>query len=90
MQQKLRPVLLLLFGVTLCWWCEREQVVMPPAAVLSRWLYTFFNRRQFYDKIINDLISLPLFRFGFGVTTSLIDKGMIEVLVPVGLTNSHN
>ena len=58
----------------------------PPANL--RWIYTFFNRRQFYDKIINDLVSLPLFRFGFGVTTSLIDKGMIEVLVPVGLTNS--
>ena len=88
-QEKLRPVLLLLLGMTLCWWWCREQQVVAPPAVL-RWVYTFFNRRQFYDKIINDLISLPLFRFGFGVTTSLIDKGMIEVLVPVGLTNKNN
>lgn len=81
-QEKLRPVLLLLLGMSLC--------ALPGLRALPRWvqwIYTFFNRRQFYDKIINDLVSLPLFRFGFGVTTSLIDKGMIEVLVPVGLTN---
>ena len=88
-QEKLRPVLLLLLGMGLCalLLARRQQAggELPPAVL--RWIYTFFNRRQFYDKIINDLVSLPLFRFGFGVTTSLIDKGMIEVLVPVGLTN---
>jgi len=84
--EKLRPVLLLLLGLAAsALLLVTPRGDLPPAII--RWIYTFFNRRQFYDKIINDLVSLPLFRFGFGVTTSLIDKGMIEVLVPVGLTN---
>ena len=94
-QEKLRPVLLLLLGLAALAALllapqrrQRRQFGIPTA--ILRWVYTFFNRRQFYDKIINDLVSLPLFRFGFGVTTSLIDKGMIEVLVPIGLTNSRS
>ena len=91
-QEKLRPVLLLLLGLAAVGGlllAPRGGPLGIPTAILRR-VYTFFNRRQFYDKIINDLVSLPLFRFGFGVTTSLIDKGMIEVLVPVGLTNSRS
>jgi len=99
-EEKLRPVVLLLLGgIFLLARGRRQRVVAPDpfyepkvSAVLGLdtftfiRIYTFFNRRQFYDKIINDFINLPLFRFGFGVTTSLIDKGIIEVLVPVGLT----
>lgn len=85
-QVKLRPVLLLVLGLcfVLAFGFSKAGSCPPTYA---RWIYTFFNRRQFYDKIMNDLLSYPLFRFGFGVTTSLIDKGLIEVLVPVGCTN---
>lgn len=82
-QEKLRPVLLLVLGLCFgfVFWAQKG---LPPGR-LCLWIYKFFNQRQFYDKIMNDLVSYPLFRFG--VTTSLIDKGLIEVLVPVGCTN---
>nr|YP_009725932.1 NADH dehydrogenase subunit 5 [Caulerpa ashmeadii]QHQ73220.1 NADH dehydrogenase subunit 5 [Caulerpa ashmeadii] len=85
-QVKLRPVLLLVLGLCFVLGFGFSKAGSCPPTY-ARWIYTFFNRRQFYDKIMNDLLSYPLFRFGFGVTTSLIDKGLIEVLVPVGCTN---
>ena len=85
--EKLGPVLLLFVGLVVCVFMVGRPPHLPPTVL--RAVYTFFNRRQFYDKLINDLVSMPLFRWGFGVTTNLIDKGIIEVLIPVGLTNRN-
>ena len=84
--EKLRPVMLLFVGLMVCGLMVADAHQVPNT--VFRALYTFFNRRQFYDKMINDLLSMPLFRCGFGVTTTIIDKGLIEVLIPVGLSNS--
>lgn len=51
-------------------------------------LYTFLNRRWFYDKLLNDLVAYPSYSSGFGLV-KIFDKGLLELLpiAPLGLTN---
>ena len=52
-------------------------------------LYTFLNRRWFYDKLLNDLIAYPSYYGGFSLIR-LFDKGFLELLpiAPLGLGNT--
>lgn len=48
--------------------------------------YNFFNRKWFFDKIYNEYINQNLLIFGYKVSYKIIDKGIIEILGPLGLS----
>ena len=48
-------------------------------------LYTFFNKRWFFDQVLNDFLVRSLLRFGYSVSFEALDKGAIEILGPYGL-----
>jgi len=50
-------------------------------------VYVFFNKKWFFDRLQNDLIVSPLLIIGYNTTYKLIDKGVIELLGPLGITN---
>jgi NADH-ubiquinone oxidoreductase chain 5 len=49
-------------------------------------LYLFINRKWLFDKLQNELITASLLRFGYHTTYKVIDKGIIELFGPVGLS----
>jgi len=49
-----------------------------------RYLYIFFSKKWFLDRLQNDLIVSFFLRSGYIVTYKLIDKGLIEFLGPLG------
>nr|YP_009730986.1 NADH dehydrogenase subunit 5 [Epirixanthes elongata]QBB73130.1 NADH dehydrogenase subunit 5 [Epirixanthes elongata] len=49
-------------------------------------LYSFFNKRWFFDQVLNDLIVRSLLRFGYEVSFEALDKGAIEILGPSGIS----
>ena len=49
--------------------------------------YRFLNRRWYFDKVYNQVLVLPLFSFGYNTTFKLLDKGIIELFGPYGLSN---
>jgi len=49
-------------------------------------LYTFLNKKWFFDKFNNEFISQKLLFIGYNVTYKNIDKGVIEFLGPEGLS----
>ena len=51
----------------------------------GRRLYTFFNRKWFFDKVYNDFIIQWWLQFSNEVTFRLIDRGLIELQGPEGL-----
>ena len=53
----------------------------------GRKLYTFFNRKLFFDKIYNEYVSQNILDFGYHFTYKSIDRGLIESLGPFGLSN---
>nr|WKK50027.1 NADH dehydrogenase subunit 5 [Melastoma dodecandrum] len=49
-------------------------------------LYSFFNKRWFFDQVLNDFLVRSLLRFGYEVSFEALDKGAIEILGPYGIS----
>lgn len=48
--------------------------------------YTFLNRKWYFDKIYYEFINQYILKIGYNVTYKMIDKGLIEMCGPYGLT----
>jgi len=55
------------------------------AKINTKNLYMFFNQKWYFDKLINEYIALPVFKFGYNITYKLLDKGIIETFGPYGI-----
>jgi NADH-ubiquinone oxidoreductase chain 5 len=53
---------------------------------MGRKLYTFLNRKWFFDKVYNDFIASGSFSIGYYLTYKVVDRGFIEKAGPFGLT----
>nr|WGU50279.1 NADH dehydrogenase subunit 5 [Coptis deltoidea] len=49
-------------------------------------LYCFFNKRWFFDQVLNDFLVRSFLRFGYEVSFEALDKGAIEILGPFGIS----
>ena len=49
-------------------------------------MYTFLNRKWFFDKVYNEYITQHVLSFGYQTTYKLIDRGLFEFLGPLGIT----
>ena len=49
-------------------------------------LYNFFNRKWFFDKVYNEFLNQSVLKLGYYKSYKLIDRGVIEVLGPFGLS----
>lgn len=54
---------------------------------LGKVIYTFFNNKWNVDFVLNHYIAKPALRFGHDVTYKVIDRGLIEAVGPVGISN---
>ena len=54
---------------------------------LGKVIYTFFNNKWNVDFVLNHYLAKPALRFGHDVTYKVIDRGLIEQLGPVGISN---
>jgi NADH-ubiquinone oxidoreductase chain 5 len=52
----------------------------------GRSLYTFLNRKWFFDKVYNEFISQFLLNLAYHTTYKVVDRGIIETIGPYGLS----
>ena len=52
----------------------------------GRHLYTFLNRKWFFDKVYTEGIAQPSLHHSYHTTYKMIDRGLIEILGPHGLS----
>lgn len=55
---------------------------------LGKTLYTFLNKRWLFDKVYNDIFVSRALLFGYEVSFRTLDKGIIEILGPYGISES--
>jgi len=55
---------------------------------IGRNLYTFLNKRWFFDKVYNDYISQIALNFGYLISFKTLDKGSFEILGPSGIATT--
>ena len=51
-------------------------------------IYNFFNKKWFFDKVYNEYISQLFFTISYTLTYKIIDRGIIEVFGPMGLSST--
>jgi NADH-ubiquinone oxidoreductase chain 5 len=88
---KLIPVIFSMTGATsayLLYSFSTRQLYSFKVSLLGRRLYTFLNRKWFFDKVYHEFISQSALSFGYHTTYKAIDRGIIEILGPYGISNS--
>jgi len=50
-------------------------------------IYNFFNKKWFFDKVYNEYVGQFFFTSSYTVTYKIIDRGIIEVFGPMGLSS---
>jgi NADH-ubiquinone oxidoreductase chain 5 len=86
---KILPVTLSLFGVSLSFFLYNFQnnvLFFFKTSNTGRKIYTFLNKKWFFDKIYSECISQFFFKFGYSVSYKSIDRGTFEIIGPTGLS----
>lgn len=55
-------------------------------SLIGKKIYTFLNRKWFFDKIYNEYLGQFFFKFGYSVSYKFVDRGIFEILGPTGLS----
>lgn len=86
---KILPVILSLLGVSsafLLYLLGSKILVQLKMSSKGKKIYNFFNKKWFFDKIYNEYISQFFFLISYTITYKIIDRGIIEVFGPMGLS----
>ena len=87
---KILPVVLSLLGATLSfslYLFGSKLLVQAKLSVLGKKIYNFFNKKWFFDKVYNESISQFFFTVSYTITYKIIDRGIIEIFGPMGLSS---
>jgi len=88
---KLLPVLLSLFGAfsgyILYSSYSHYLYSFKVKTSFGRKVYSFLNRKWFFDKVYNEFILVTSLNIAYHNTYKIVDRGMIEILGPYGLSH---
>ncbi|KAK1732047.1 NADH dehydrogenase subunit 5 (mitochondrion) [Skeletonema marinoi] len=87
---KILPVILSLLGATLSFLLYSfgsRLLVQLKLSVLGKKIYHFFNKKWFFDKVYNEQIGQFFFTISYTITYKVIDRGIIEIFGPMGLSS---
>jgi hypothetical protein len=62
-------------------------LVQLKMSISGKKLYSFFNKKWFFDKIYNEYVGQFFFTISYIVTYKTIDRGIIEIFGPMGLSS---
>lgn len=86
---KLLPLYLSFTGVFMAfilYFLNQKVLFALKITKIGKFAYNFINKKWFFDKIYNEYIGQTLYRYSFNTSYKLIDKGVIELIGPKGLS----
>ena len=54
---------------------------------LGRKIYTFLNKKWFFDKLYNEIFSQFFFKIAYTISYKIIDRGAFEMIGPTGISS---
>src|SRR6056300_1509732 len=87
---KILPVTLSLLGATLSFILYNFQssiLFYIKTSFIGRKVYSFLNKKWFFDTLYNELFGQFFFKFGYSMSYKLIDRGTFEIIGPTGLSS---
>ena len=88
---KIGPVLCSISGVILAFILYNRNLKLFYSIKTSYFgvlFYNFLNRKWFFDKVYNEFVSQNILHISYFKTYKLIDRGIIELFGPFGITNA--
>lgn len=86
---KILPVALSILGAGLSFFLYNFQnliLFQIKTSYLGRKIYSFLNKKWFFDKLYNELFGQFFFKFGYSMSYKAIDRGTFEIIGPTGLS----
>jgi len=86
---KILPVTLSLCGAGLSFFLYNFQssiLFKIKTSYFGRKIYSFLNKKWFFDKLYNELFGQFFFKFGYSISYKAIDRGTFEIIGPTGLS----
>lgn len=86
---KILPVNLSLFGIFIALFIyifKAKFLFSFKTSSGGKRLYSFLNRKWLIDKICNEYLSQFFFKFSYSTSYKFVDKGIVEILGPKGLS----
>jgi NADH-ubiquinone oxidoreductase chain 5 len=65
---------------------QRKALFLLKKSYIGIKLYSFFNRKWFFDKVYNEKIAQTILYLGYFFTYKTIDRGAFEMMGPFGFT----
>ena len=87
---KLAPVFLSILGGILAlffYTYKSENLFLLKSSSYGKALYTFLNRKWFFDKVYNDFVSQYILHLSYYTTYKVVDRGIIETYGPAGISS---
>lgn len=56
-------------------------------SAVGRKLYTYLNKKLYFDILYNEYIVKKLYYFGYNISFKVLDRGIIEIIGPYGLSS---
>ena len=87
---KLLPTVLSLFGVFLAYFFytkKKQNLFYMKCSKKGLLIYNFLNKKWFFDKVYNECFSQKIFKISYNISYKNIDKGVVEIFGPTGLTS---
>ena len=87
---KILPVVLSLLGAISSFFLytfSNDILFKLKTSFFGKKLYNFFNKKWYFDKVYNENITQNLFNFSYNTSYKLIDRGIVEIFGPMGLSS---
>jgi len=87
---KVTPVILSILGASLSfifYTFSKTFLYKIKLSFFGRKIYNFLNKKWFFDKVYNEFVTQSFLSFSYNISYKIIDRGIIEVLGPMGLSN---
>jgi len=65
-----------------------KDLYLLKTSMLGQKVYNFLNKKWFFDKFYNEFINQTCLKFGYHISYKAIDRGIIEMVGPFGLTKT--
>ena len=72
-------------SISLYYFFSKTLFKLYTSSIFFSLIYTFFNKKWFFDRLQNELVVSSLLKMGYSITYRLVDKGLIEIFGPSGL-----
>jgi NADH-ubiquinone oxidoreductase chain 5 len=88
---KILPLIVTILGASFSYFLYSYQVLnyfLLKKTAIFKWIYTFLNKKWYFDRLYNEFISQNALIFGYTYSFLTVDRGLLERIGPSTITSA--